>query len=226
MKPRFISTVSAIVRKDLLVELRTLESVPAMALFAVSTLVIFHFAFDRDTLTGSLASGVLWVTLLFAATVGINRIFVAELEQSRFDGLLLAPISRTALFLAKGVALFLYLVALEVVAIPAFVIFFLTEPVGPVLPQLIAVVLLTNVGLAAVGCFASALTVRARARELLLPVLLLPLMVPLLIAASNASASLFLNGAVLETKWLLVIALFDTVLLLLSFAVFDFLLEE
>src|ERR671919_2318892 len=104
---------AAIVRKDLRVELRTKESVPAMALFAVTTFVVFHFGLDRDTLEGELAAGVLWVTLLFAAILGINRLFVTEREQNGFDGILLAPIDRNSLLLAKASALFLYLVALE-----------------------------------------------------------------------------------------------------------------
>ena len=97
--------VVAIARKDLLVELRTKESVPAMALFAVTTFVIFHFGLDRDRLEGELAAGVLWVTLLFAAILGINRLFVAEREQGGFDGILMAPIERTSLLIAKSGAL-------------------------------------------------------------------------------------------------------------------------
>src|SRR5215211_762840 len=115
----------ALLRKDLLVELRTLESVPAMALFAITTFVVFHFGLDRDTLEGELAAGVLWVTLLFAAILGINRLFVAEREQSGFDGILLAPIDRSSLLVAKATALFAYLAALELVAVPVFALFFL-----------------------------------------------------------------------------------------------------
>src|ERR671910_32810 len=106
-------TAAAVLRKDLRLELRTRESVPAMALFALTTFVIFHFGLDRRSLEGELAAGVLWVTLLFAAMLGVNRLFVAEREQSGFDGLLLAPIDRSSLLIAKAVALFTYLVALE-----------------------------------------------------------------------------------------------------------------
>ena len=98
--------VGAVLRKDLRVELRTFESVPAMTLFAVTTFVLFHFGLDRATLDGDLAAGVLWVTLLFAAVLGLNRLFVAEEEQGGFDGFLLAPVDRTALFVAKAIALF------------------------------------------------------------------------------------------------------------------------
>src|SRR5688500_19879782 len=95
-------TAAAVLRKDLRLELRTRESVPAMALFALTTFVIFHFALDRRSVEGELAAGVLWVTLLFAAVLGISRLFVAEREQGGFDGFLLAPVDRTSLFVAKA----------------------------------------------------------------------------------------------------------------------------
>ena len=130
--------VVAIARKDLLVELRTKESVPAMALFAVTTFVIFHFGLDRDRLEGELAAGVLWVTLLFAAILGINRLFVAEREQGGFDGILMAPIERTSLLLAKAGALLVYLVALELIALPVFALFFIDDGFWEAVPRLVA----------------------------------------------------------------------------------------
>ena len=134
-------------RKDLLVELRTKESVPAMALFAVTTFVIFHFGLDRNTLEGELAAGVLWVTLLFAAILGINRLFVAEREQGGFDGILMAPIERTSLLLGKVAALFVYLVALELIAIPVFGLFFIESGFWSALPKLAAISLLADIGI-------------------------------------------------------------------------------
>ncbi|MDQ6745730.1 MAG: heme exporter protein CcmB, partial [Actinomycetota bacterium] len=113
-------TVAAVLRKDLLLELRTLEAVPAMALFSLSTFVIFHFALGRAGIEGQLAAGVLTATLLFAALLGINRLFVAEREQGGFDAFLLAPVNRSAMLVAKAVALFTFLVVLELIAVPAF----------------------------------------------------------------------------------------------------------
>src|ERR1700758_1524907 len=118
-------TVMTVLRKDLLLELRGLETLPAMILFAIVTFVIFHFGLNRDTIDGQLAAGVLTVTLLFAAMLGINRLFVAEREQGGFDAFLLAPVDRSALLVAKATALFLFLAALEVVAVPAFGLFLL-----------------------------------------------------------------------------------------------------
>ena len=112
------AVVAALIRKDLRLELRTRESVPAMALFSVSTFVLFHFGLDARSLEGDLAAGVFWVTMLFAAVLAVNRLFVAEREEGGFDGFLLAPVDRTALFVAKATVLFCFLLALQVVAVP------------------------------------------------------------------------------------------------------------
>jgi heme exporter protein B len=223
-----VRPIAAILRKDLRIELRTKESVPSMALFAVTTFVVFHFGLDRNTLEGDLAAGVLWVTLLFAAILGINRLFVAEREQSGFDGLLLAPIDRSSLLIAKASALFTYLVALELFAVPVFVLFFGASDFWKGLPLLVAVVLLADAGIAIVGAMLAAIAVNTRARDLLLPVLLLPLLVPLVIAAAAATEPLL--SIPVQTsesgKWLAVLALYDAVFGLLAYALFDFLMEE
>jgi heme exporter protein B len=220
--------VSAIVRKDLRVELRTKESVPAMALFAVTTFVVFHFGLDRDTLEGELAAGVLWVTLLFAAILGINRLFVAEREQAGFDGLLLAPIERSSLLAAKAVALFVYLVALELIAVPVFALFFIQTGFWDAVPLLAVVLLLADAGIAVVGAFLASIAINTRARDLLLPLLLLPLAVPVVIAAAAATEPLLTSPLDSSDigKWLAVLALYDAVFGLLAYALFDFLMEE
>jgi heme exporter protein B len=220
--------VAAIARKDLLVELRTKESVPAMALFAVTTFVLFHFGLDRDRLEGELAAGVLWVTLLFAAILGINRLFVAEREQGGFDGILMAPIERTSLLVAKAGALMVYLVALELIALPIFALFFIDTGFWEAVPRLVVVILLADIGLAVVGAMLASIAVHTRARDLLLPILLLPLTVPVVIAAAAATKPLL--SIPLETsgvgKWVAVLALYDLVFGLLAYAVFDFLMED
>jgi heme exporter protein B len=223
-----IRAARAILRKDLQLELRTKESVPAMALFSVTVFVLFHFGLDRDSLDGELASGVLWVTLLLAAVIGVSRLFAAEREQGGIDGLLLAPVDRTALFLAKGAALFLFLVALEVVAIPAFALLLLGPDLLRTLPELPAIVVLADLGLAAVGALVAALAAETRARELVAPLLLLPLLVPLLIAAANATEPLLRGDQSPEDlgRWLGLLSLYDVVFVLLSIAVFDYLLED
>ena len=145
-----IRAARVILRKDLLLELRTGESVPAMMLFSLTVYVLFHFGLDRDSLDGELAAGVLWVTLLLAAVIGTLRLFAAEREQGGIEGLLLAPVDLTALFLAKGAALFLFLVALELVAVPAFALFFIESSFVDAIVPLAAVLLLADTGVALV----------------------------------------------------------------------------
>ena len=220
--------IGAVIRKDLRLEARAFESVPAMLMFSVSTFVLFHFGLDRGELEGDLAAGVLWVTLLLAAVLGMNRLFVAEQEQGGFDGFLLAPVDRTAMFVAKATVLFAFLVAVELVAVPAFALLLLGPGAGQALPELVAVLLLADAGIAVVGTLVGALGVQTRARELLVPLLALPLLVPVVIGASEASAPLFAAAGAdpLPGRWLAVLALYDAVFALLAYAVFDFLLED
>jgi heme exporter protein B len=222
------AAVAALVRKDLRLELRTKESVPAMALFALGTFVLFHFALDRRTVDGDLAAGVLWVTLLFASVLGIGRLFVAEREQGGFDGFLLAPVDRTSLFVAKAAVLFAFLVTVELFAVAAFAILLLGPSPWPALPGLAAVLLLADAGIAVVGTLVGALAVQTRARDLLVPLLALPLAVPLVIAGARATAPLLTESGAgpLEGRWLLVLGLYDLVFGLLAYAIFDFLLED
>jgi heme exporter protein B len=226
--PGTLTVVGALLRKELLVELRTLESVPGMSLFAVSTLVVFHFALQRSTVDGDLAAGVLWVTLLFAAMLGLNRLFVADAEQGGFDGFLLAPVDRTAMLLAKSLTLLAYLLVLELVAVPAFALLLLGPPLGPALGGLVAVLALADVGLALIGTLIAALAVQTRARDLLGPLLALPLLVPIVIAGARATAPLLSTGhtGALSGRWLALLGLYDLVFGLIAYAVFDFLLED
>jgi heme exporter protein B len=223
-----IAAARAIARKDLRIEWRTKESVPAMTLFTITVYVLFHFGLDRDSLDGELASGVLWVTVLLAAVIGVSRLFAAEREQGGIEGLLLAPVDRTALFVAKAAVLFLYLTLVELVAVPAFALLLLGPGLGGAFPELLAILLLGNLGIAAVGALVSALAAETRARELIVPLLLLPLLVPLLISCAQATEPLLRQDAGPEdlARWLGLLSLYDVVFVLVSVAVFDFLLED
>ncbi len=225
--PRTRVVVGALLRKELRVELRSFEAVPAMALFSVTTFVLFHFGLQRDTLSGDLASGVLWVTLLFAAVLGINRLFVADDEQGGFDGFLLSPADRSALLFSKALTLLAYLVVLEIVAVPAFALLLLEPPIGQALPGLLAVLALGDLGVAVIGTLVGALAVRTRARDLLGPLLSLPMLVPVVVGAALATKPLFSTPAgSLPLRWLLTLALYDLVFAVIAFALFDFLLED
>jgi heme exporter protein B len=221
-------TVRALLRKELLVELRTLESVPGMSLFSLSTFVVFHFALNRNSVDGDLAAGILWVTLLFAAILGVNRLFVADADQGGFDAFLLAPVERSAMFLAKALTLLAYLLILELVAVPAFALLLLGPPLWPALPGLAATLALADIGVAVIGTLVAALAVQTRARDLLGPLIALPLLVPIVIAGSRASAPLLVaaHRAAPAGRWLLTLGLYDLVFGLIAYAVFDFLLED
>ena len=222
-------TAWAVLRKDLRLELRTLETVPAMVLLSVVTFVIFHFGLNRDTIDGQEAAGVLVVALLFAAMLGINRLFVAEREQGGFDAFLLAPVDRSAMLGAKAAGLFIYLCVLEIVAVPAFKLFLLGPSLGPPLAGLVGVLALANVGLSVIGTLVSAIAVHTRARDLIGPVIGLPLLIPALIATARAAGPLLAASHATGSpplKWVGTLALYDLVFALLAYAVFDFLLEE
>jgi heme exporter protein B len=221
-----VNAFRAILAKDLRTELRTLESIPAMALFAVTTFVLFRFGLDRTELEGSLAAGVLLATILFAAILAINRVFVAEREQGGFDSIRLAPVDGTALFAAKVAVLVVYLVVLEAIALPVFGVLF---GGGEGLLALFPVLLLADLGLATIGAIVSSIAVHSRARDLIAPLLLLPLLVPLMIAAAGAAEPLLAAGGPSFDefgKWTAVLALYDLVFVAVGYAVYDFLLED
>jgi len=197
-------------------------------MLAVITFIIFHFGLNQDQVKGQLAAGVLTVTLLFAAMLGINRLFVAEREQGGFDAFLLAPVDRTAMLTAKATALFIYLVLLELIAIPAFALFLAPPHLGTSLPGVLLILLLANIGFAVIGTFVSAIAVHTRARDLIGPMIGLPLLLPALIATARGIGPLLTLNATGSppAKWLAVLALYDLINALLAFAVFDFLLED
>ncbi|MEP6953728.1 MAG: heme exporter protein CcmB [Solirubrobacteraceae bacterium] len=224
-----IDAVVALLRKELLLELRAPQAVPAMALFSITTLVVFHFALQRATVAGDLAAGVLMVTLLFASMLGIGRLFAADHEEGGLEAFLLAPVDRSALLFAKTTALFAFLVLLELIAVPAFAVLLLgPSPSAGALARLVVVLLLADAGIAIVGTLVGAIAVQTRARDLLVPLLGLPLLIPVVICAAKASAPLLAGGgaATLAARWPLVLGLYDLVFALLAYALFDYLVED
>jgi heme exporter protein B len=221
--------VGALLRKELRLELRAPQAVPAMALFSVTTLVVFHFAIQRGEVDGDLASGVLWVTLLFAAMLGISRLFVADHEEGGLDGFLLAPVDRTSLLVAKALALFAFLAIVEAIAVPAFAVMLLAPSPGPgTIARLAGILVLADVGVAVIGTLVGALAVQTRARDLLVPLLALPLLIPVVISAAKATTPLFLldGSAPIPLRFPAVLGLYDLVFGLLAYALFDFLIED
>lgn len=224
-----MSAVRAVLAKELRLELRTPQTLPAMGLFAATTFVVFHFALQAKTVEGELAAGVLTVTLLFAALLGVNRLFVADHEDGGFDGFMLAPVDRSALLIAKASALLAFLVGLELVAVPLFSLLLLepTLSAGAV-GKLAIVLLLADLGIAVVGTLVAAIAIRTRARDLVVPLIALPLLVPVVIgAAKGLEPALAMSGAdALPARWLAILGLYDLVFGLLAYAVFEYLLDD
>lgn len=226
--PTVMAAAAAILRKDLRLELRSQETIVTAAIFTVSTFVVFHFAFGRNELSGDLAAGAFWVTLLFAATLMINRLLANERSQGGYEALLLAPVDRTAILLAKFAFLFLALTLLELFALPAFALLLLGPGLQADMLPLLPVLLLANAGIAAIGTLISALATDTNARELLVPLMSLPLVTPLLIGAARATTPLMEAAPHAEKlgQWLGLMALYDSVFALLAFAVFEFVIDD
>jgi heme exporter protein B len=210
----YLADIAALARKDLLLELRSRDTVPAMVLFVVAALVVFNFSLPADS--GDLAAyGLLWVAIVFTAILGLTRAFVAEREQRVLDGLVLTPADRSAIWAGKGIAVLAFLLLAEVVALPAFALFF--EPVDA---TLVAAVLLADVGLAAVGTLLAAMAAAGRARELLLPLLFLPLVIPIVVGGVGASVGDD------PARYLGFLVLYDLIFAILSWASFEYVVTE
>jgi len=211
---RYLADVAALTRKDLRVELRAQDTLPAMLLFVLSMLVVFHFALPEGTGEDA-AYGLLWVAIVFTALLGLARAWIPEQEHGVFDALVLAPCDRSAIWVGKTVATLAFLVAAQAVALPAFVLFF-----APLDGVALAGVLLADVGICAVGSLMAAMAAAGRARELLLPLLLLPLSMPLIVGGVGSAVSTE------PERYLLLLALYDGIFAVLSWASFEYVVTE
>jgi heme exporter protein B len=210
----YLGDVAALARKDLLLELRSRDTVPAMLLFVVSALVVFRFALPAGA-SDVAATGLLWIAVIFTALLALTRAFVAEREQRVLDGLVLAPCDRSAIWLGKGASVLAFLVLAEAIALPAFALFF-----APVTLETVAAFALANVGIAAVGTLLAAMAAVSRARELLLPLLFLPLVIPLVVGGVGASIEPD------PGRYLAFLGLYDGLFAILAWATFDYVVAE
>lgn len=219
----FLAQVLAILWKDIRCELRSKQTWMGMGLFALLVLVIFNFAFDlRVDNKAAIAPGVLWVAFVFASLLGLGRTIAAEREKGSMDRLLLCPVDRKAIYLAKLLGNLLFIGLVEIVALPVFAALFdVSLFAGTLLP----IVLLGTLGIATVGTLFSAMAAATRARELLLPVLVFPLIVPVVISAVRATGSLMVP-ALNEPPWIGLMAAFDIIFLSISMLTFEFVIEE
>jgi len=220
-----LAKILVIFRKDLVAEFRTKEIVVSLLVFALLVLVIFSFAFGTglDTMETA-APGILWVALTFGGVIGLNRTFAVEKENSRIEGLMLCPVDRAVIYWGKAAGSFTFMLAVAFVVTPIFLALF-NFPLF--LPRLALVIVLALIGFASVGTLFSALAVNTRARDIMLPVLFLPVVVPVVIAAVK------LTGPVLAGRpwgdmvtWLQILAAFDVIYAVVATLVFEFVIEE
>jgi heme exporter protein B len=223
----YLRKVLAIVWKDIVAELRTKEMFSAMFVFAVLVIVVFNFAFDLRV-TGErvreVAPGALWVAFAFAGILGLNRAFVAEKDSGCLEGLLLAPVDHTAIYFGKMISTVLFMLVVEALMLPVFTAFF---GVNLFDLGLVLIIVLGTVGFAGVGTILSAMTAQTRAREVLLPILLLPVAAPVLIAAVKATSGILDGQTMAEVAlwWQLLLA-FDVLFPAVAFMTFDFIVKE
>ena len=225
MRIRFLRKILAIVHKDIIAELRTKEMLSSMFVFALLVIVIFNFAFElRAANVKQVAPGVLWVTFTFAGMLGLNRSFILEKDKGCLEGLLLAPVDRSAIYFGKMLGNLIFMSVVEAIVLPIFWVLF-NPPLFS--PALILVIVLGTLGFAGVGTLFSAIAVHTRAREVMLPVLLFPIVVPLMIAAVKITGGLLDGQPLSEMRnWMNLLVGFDVIFLTVSYMTFDYVVEE
>jgi heme exporter protein B len=223
----YLRKVWAIVWKDIVAEFRTKEMFSTMFVFAVLVIVVFNFAFDlrvSGERVRQVAPGALWVAFAFAGVLGLNRAFILEKDRGCLEGLLLAPVDHSAIYFGKMISSVLFMLVVEALMLPVFTAFF---GVNLFDLRLVLVIVLGTVGFASVGTILSAMTAQTRAREVLLPILLLPVAAPVLIAAVKATAGI-LDGLALSevARWLQLLLAFDIIFPAVAFMTFDYIVKE
>lgn len=223
----YLKKVLNIALKDIRVEIRSKEKLYSMLVFSLLVMVIFNFAFDPGAeYIREVAPGILWVALIFAATLGLNKTFSAEKEQDCLQGLMLAPMDRSGIYFGKVLGNLIFSLVIAVTTLPFFAVFF-NIPVAKHLPPLLIVITLTTAGFICVGTLFAAISVGIKRGEMMLPLLLFPVEVPVIIAAVKATG-MILDGKPLVdySMWLKMLAVFDIIFIMVSFVTFEYLIEE
>ncbi len=221
----FLRAVGAIVWKDLAAELRSRELISAMLVFALLVILIFNFALELDVkVRASLTGGVLWVTFVFAGTLGLNRSMAMEKDRGCLDGLLLTPVDRSAIYFGKVIGNLVFMFIVEAVVLPLYSFLYAQNLFNP---GLLLVILLGSIGYTSVGTLLATMAVQTRTRDILLPILLFPLALPVLIAAVKGSGG-FLTAAPMGeiVPWLNLLLVYDVIFVAVSFMIFDYIVEE
>jgi heme exporter protein B len=222
---QFIRSITAIIWKDLAAELRSREMLSAMLVFALLVILIFNFSLELDAeARPTITAGVLWVTFAFAGTLGLNRSMAMEKDRGCLDGLLLAPVDRSAIYFGKAIGNLIFMLIVEVIVLPVYSLLY---GVNLFIPGLLLIILLGSIGYVAVGTLLSSMAVQTRTRDVLLPILLFPLIIPVLIAAVKGSTG-FLQGAASADilPWINLLIVYDVIFIAVAFMVFDYIVEE
>jgi len=221
---KFWRKAIAITRKDVLSEMRTKEVIFSVLVFTLLVIVTFNFAFETSQQTVELvAPGMLWVTFAFAGVLSLNRSFILEKEEGCLEGLMACPIDREAIYVGKMLGSLVFMLIVEGIALPIFAFLFNLV----ISLQLIVITVLATVGFVAVGTLFSALAVNTKAREMVLPILFLPIVAPVIVSAVKASGLALSGGPWSDlSSWLQIIAAFDAIFLVVSFLIFAFVIEE
>jgi heme exporter protein B len=222
---QFIRAVTAIIWKDMAAELRSRELLSAMLVFALLVILVFNFALELDAQArATVTAGVLWVTFAFAGTLGLNRSMAMEKDRGCLDGLLLAPVDRSTIYFGKAIGNLIFMLIVEAIVLPVYSILYSVNLFNP---GLLLIILLGSIGYVAVGTLLSSMAVQTRTRDILLPVLLFPLVIPILIAAVKGSTG-FLQGTEIEDirPWINLLLVYDVVFTSVAFMVFDYIVEE
>jgi heme exporter protein B len=222
---KFMGAIGAIVWKDLVAELRSRELFSTMLVFALLVLLIFNFAIELlPNFRSAITPGILWVTFAFSGTLGLNRSMAVEKDRGCLDGLLLIPVDRSAIYFGKTISNLVFMLIVEMIVLPCYSVLYNTNLFNP---GLLLVILLGSVGYVAVGTLLSSMAVQTRTRDVLLPILLFPVIIPVLLAAVKASGG-FLQGLPMNEiwPWLNILIVYDIVFTAVAFMVFDFIVEE
>jgi len=220
-----LRAIGAIIWKDLAAELRSRELLSAMLIFALMVILIFNFALELEIKTrANITAGVLWVTFAFAGTLGLTRSLAMEKDRGCFDGLLLAPVERSVIYFGKAIGNLIFMLIVELVVLPIYSILFNTNLFNP---GLILVIVLGSIGYVAVGTLLSTMTIQIRTRDILLPILLFPLAIPVIIAAVKSSNGFLQSYEMSEIlPWLNLLWVYDIVFTTVAYLVFDYIVEE
>lgn len=223
----YLGKILAITYKDVLFELRSREAILSMLMFSLLVVVIFSFTFDPgSTFVFEASPGIIWVAIIFSGVIGLNRSFFYEVDKGSLHGILLAPVDRGVLYFGKVLSNFLFMSFVEIFTLPLFAILFRLDLLPGLVP-LATIIVMATLGFAAIGTLFSAMSVNTKTRDVMLPILLFPVFVPVILAAVNATGSVLRQeGWAAIGDWLKLLLAFDVIFLALSYLLFDYVVEE